>query len=280
MRQSVEPGRGISISSLAYDYPARCLVPEHVHASDQLIYAPRGVMEVRVGQNFWLIPPQFALWIPAGTPHRIRTPRAVHMRTLYLRPGMARQMPGHCTVLHVTPLLRELIVEIVRLGRLRARAAQEAALKTVLVSNLRPSAIKTPIRLALPQDRRAETVALAAMADMGKNQSLQALCETAGASTRTIERIFQRELGTNFETWRRQARLMKAIELLVAGYSVKETAFRVGYRQTGTFVTMFRDTFGEDPEGLGVTPRQQPLGRGNDRPGLKALPSFSCFPDS
>jgi AraC-like DNA-binding protein len=41
---------------------------------------------------------------------------------------------------------------------------------------------------------------------------------------------------------------MKAIELLVAGNSVKETAYRVGYRQTGAFVTMFRDTFGKTPK--------------------------------
>ena len=41
---------------------------------------------------------------------------------------------------------------------------------------------------------------------------------------------------------------MKAIELLVAGYSVKETAYQVGYRQTGAFVTMFRHTFGKTPK--------------------------------
>jgi AraC-like DNA-binding protein len=41
---------------------------------------------------------------------------------------------------------------------------------------------------------------------------------------------------------------MKAIELLVGGYSVKETAHKVGCRQTGAFVTMFRDTFGKTPK--------------------------------
>jgi len=41
---------------------------------------------------------------------------------------------------------------------------------------------------------------------------------------------------------------MKAIELLVAGYSVKETACQVGYRHTGAFVTMFRHTFGKTPK--------------------------------
>ena len=247
MRHSLEPGPGVSISSLAYDYPPACVVPEHAHASDQLIYATRGVMEVTVMQSFWLIPPQFALWIPAETRHKIRMPSAVYMRTLYLRRGIADKMPNHCVVLHVTPLLRELIVEAVRLGRLRSRFAFHTALKAVLVANLH-TAMSVPTRLAIPEDRRGAAVAAAAMADPVNNRSFKALCDNAGASTRTIERIFQRQVGTSFENWRRQARLMKAIELLVAGHSVKETAYQVGYRQTGAFVTMFRNTFGKTPK--------------------------------
>jgi len=247
MRHSVEPGPGVSVSSFAYDYPPSCVVPEHAHKSDQLIYATRGVMEVTVRQNFWLIPPQFALWVPACTRHKIRMPCAVYMRTLYLRPGTADKMPNCCAVLHVTPLLRELIVETVRLGRLRSRVALHSALKAVIVAHLH-TAMTVPTRLAIPEDRRAAAVAAAAMADPVNNRSFKALCDHAGASTRTIERIFQRQLGISFETWRRQARLMKAIELLVAGNSVKETAYQVGYRQTGAFVTMFRDTFGKTPK--------------------------------
>jgi AraC-like DNA-binding protein len=247
MRQSIEPGPGVSISSLSYDYPPACVVPEHAHKSDQLIYATRGVMEVTVMQSFWIIPPQFALWVPAETRHKIRMSGAVSMRTLYLRPGTAGKMPNCCAVLHVTPLLRELIVEAVRLGRLRWRVALHAALRAVIVANLH-TAMSVPTRLTMPEDRRAAAVAAAAIADPVNNRSFKALCDNAGASTRTIERIFQRQVGTSFETWRRQARLMKAIELLVTGYSVKETAYQVGYRQTGAFVTMFRDTFGKTPK--------------------------------
>src|SRR5579863_3958516 len=59
-----DPRPGISVSTLAYEYPADYQVPEHAHGSDQLIYAVRGVMEVFSDQNMWLIPPQFAIWIP------------------------------------------------------------------------------------------------------------------------------------------------------------------------------------------------------------------------
>src|SRR5271166_4236223 len=116
-----DPRPGVSISTLAYEYPPGFNVPEHSHGSDQVIYATRGVMEVASGAGFWLIPPHFAIWIPAYVTHNIRMPGAVSMRTLYLRPGLASRLSDGCLVLQVTPLLRELIVEAVRLGQLRWR---------------------------------------------------------------------------------------------------------------------------------------------------------------
>jgi AraC-like DNA-binding protein len=51
----------------------------------------------------------------------------------------------------------------------------------------------------------------------------------------------------SFEFWRRQVRLMKGIELLVAGRSVKAVAADVGYRQPSAFVELFRQTLGVTP---------------------------------
>src|SRR5277367_6495445 len=129
-----DPKRGVSVATLAYEYTPGFKVPEHAHGSDQLIYAIRGVMEVYSGQSMWLIPPHFALWIPARTFHRIRMPVAVSLRTLYFRPGTVSRSTS--AVLYVSPLLRELIVETVRIGRLRTRDHHERALRDLTVLNL------------------------------------------------------------------------------------------------------------------------------------------------
>jgi AraC-like DNA-binding protein len=242
-----DPKPGTSISTLAYDYPPEFQVPEHAHGADQVIYATRGVMEVSAGQSFWLIPPQFAIWIPARTRHRIRMPGAVSMRTLYLRRGLAPKLPATCTVLHVTPLLRELIIEAVQTGQLRARHRLHCALRDLIVFHLQ-NASSVPIFLTLPKDPRALAVAQALIANQAHNPSLHSLCAAAGAGVRSVERAFHSELGIDFATWRRQARLMKAVELLAAGSLVKQAAFATGYRQPSAFVEMFRRT-------LGVTPR-------------------------
>jgi AraC-like DNA-binding protein len=241
-----DPKPGVSISTLAYEYPADVDVPEHAHGSDQLIYATRGVMHVSAAESDWLIPPYFAVWIPARTTHRIRMSGAVSMRTLYLRRGLAR-LPASCTVLHVTPLLRELVVEAVRIGQLRLKNPLHGALRDLIVFHLQ-HASPVPTFVTLPRDPRALGVARAVIADQANSPSLRAVCGHIGVSVRTIERTFRREVGVSFESWRRQVRLMKAIELLVGGCPVKEVAFEVGYRQPSAFVEMFRRTLGTTPK--------------------------------
>ncbi|MGO4885301.1 MAG: AraC family transcriptional regulator [Bryobacteraceae bacterium] len=242
-----DPKPGASIATLAYEYPRDFHVSEHAHGSDQVIYATRGVMEVSAGQSLWLIPPQFAMWIPARTMHRLRMPGVVSMRTLYLRPGIAAKLPATCTVLHVTPLLRELIVEAVRIGELRTRNRLHRVLRDLIVFQIE-SASPVPISLTLPTDPRALAVAQALLDNQTDNPSLHSLCAAAGASVRTIERVFRKEVGADFATWRRQARLMKAVELLAAGHLVKQAAFATGYRQPSAFVEMFRKTFAVTPK--------------------------------
>ena len=250
MRQGLlteyDPEPGVSVATLAYEYPPGFLVPEHCHGSDQVIYATRSVMQVRRVRGYWMIPPQFAIWIPALTLHRIRMPRAVSMRTLYLRRELAARSSTACTVLHVTPLLRELIVETVRMGSLRARYSAESAFRDVLIAQLR-EASPVPTFVSMPRDNRALAVAQALIADPAACPSLDVLCAKE-VSIRTMERTFLREVGMSFESWRRQARLMKAVELLVSGCAVKEVAFEVGYRQSSAFVAMFRAALGATPK--------------------------------
>jgi AraC-like DNA-binding protein/mannose-6-phosphate isomerase-like protein (cupin superfamily) len=247
-----DPKPAISIATLSYEYPAHYQVPEHAHGSDQLIYAISGVMQVFSGQSMWLIPPQFALWIPARTQHRIDMARAVSMRTLYIRRGLVTALPSRCAVLHVTPLLRELIVETVCVRQLRMRNRLQRALSDLVISRIE-QATPVPIFVTLPREPRALAVAESVLNNPAQSETLTKLCARVGVSVRTLQRIFRTDVGTGFESWRRQARLTKAVELLVGGASVKEVAFAVGYRQSSAFVELFRRTFGATPKAWAVS---------------------------
>lgn len=242
-----DPPRGTSVSALSYEYPAGSRVPDHAHGSDQLIYAIEGIMEVSSGRSIWTLPPQFALWLPAKTFHQIQTIGLVRMRTLYFRPGMVLCRQSGSSLLYVSPLLRELIIETVRLGRLRRSSPPECALRDLLAVQL-ASATATPLGLTMPSEPRALAVAQLISGKLTDLRSLAKLCAETGVGIRTAQRIFRRELGIDIDTWRRHARLTRAVQLLVAGHSVKEVSSRVGYKQSGAFVEAFRRLFGSTPK--------------------------------
>jgi AraC-like DNA-binding protein len=169
------------------------------------------------------------------------------MRTLYFRCGLVRTPSLASAVRHVTPLLHELIVEAARIGKLRARQHHERALRDLLVLHLE-SASSVPTFVPLPRDQRALALAQKVLSVPEQAKPLANLCRDASVSVRTLQRIFRKEIGVDFETWRRQARLTKAVEFLVAGRSVKEVSFGVGYRQPSAFVGAFRKVFGMTPK--------------------------------
>ena len=168
------------------------------------------------------------------------------MRTLYFRPRVVEHRPLGSSLIYVAPLLRELIVEAVRLRRLRLRNLVECALRDLLAAQL-AKATAAPMGLTMPAEPRALAVAQLIIRDLANTRPLARLCADAGASIRTVQRIYRRELGIDIDTWRRQVRLTRAVQLLVAGYSVKEVSFTVGYRQSSAFVEAFRRLFGSTP---------------------------------
>ena len=99
----------------------------------------------------------------------------------------------------------------------------------------------------LPRDPRALRVAQAFIDAPGSRERVADLCRRCAVTPRTIQRLFVRDVGMNFEAWRRQARLMKGVELLMHGHSVAAVAASVGYQQPNAFITLFRQTLGTTP---------------------------------
>ena len=76
---------------------------------------------------------------------------------------------------------------------------------------------------------------------------LHEVARGAGASTRTIERLFRDETGLSFGAWRQRARLARALQLLADDATVTQAAIAVGYESVSAFVAAFRRTVGITP---------------------------------
>jgi len=250
IRQRVEvcPPLPSPVTALAYDLEHGRIIPEHLHPEDQLVYASQGVMTVRTNAGTWVVPAQRAVWIPAGTPHSILMSGAVSMRTVYLRARMVRRLPRTCCVVNVSPLLQHLIVHLCTCGKLSRRAKVHAHLIDVLIDQL--DAVKTvPLQLPTPSDPRAARVATALQSDLGESRSVDWACKEAGASKRTIERLFRHETRLSLGKWRQQLRLLRSLQLLAAGEKIASAALEAGYSTPSAFIAMFR-------KALGTTPRK------------------------
>jgi len=224
------------------------VIPAHQHPEDQLVYASQGVMTVRTEAGTWVVPAQRAVWIPAGIPHSVQMSGAVSMRTIYLRARMVRRLPRACCVINVSPLLQQLIVHLCSYGKLSRRSKVHAHLIDVLVDQL--EAVKTvPLQLPTPSDQRAARVAAALQSDLGESRSVDWACKKAGASKRTIERLFRQETRLSLGKWRQQLRLLRSLQLLAAGEKITSAALEAGYSTPSAFIAMFR-------KALGTTPRK------------------------
>ncbi|HKD80443.1 MAG TPA: helix-turn-helix transcriptional regulator [Candidatus Angelobacter sp.] len=234
------------ITTLAHDYPAGHVIPLHFHERDQLVYASHGVMTVRTSSDTWVVPPARAVWIPATVAHAIVMSGAVSMRTLYLKPRLAKSLPRNCCVVNVSPLLKELILHACGVRLLRKTTSWQRHVIDVVLDQLQTVQM-VPLQLPHLSDPRALRIADAMMANPGNTQTLAQICRAGGASKRTVERLFQEETGMTFGKWRQQLRLMQAMRLLADGAKVTHSALEAGYSTPSAFISMFRKTLGTTP---------------------------------
>ncbi len=236
----------ILVRSLGLLLPRDQRIEAHQHDWHQLVYATEGAMRVDSRTESWFVPPDRAVWMPAGFEHAIQMTGRVRMQTVYLRPGLSQHPSLHCGVIAVSPLLRELVLETLQRGMLLRTIPEQARLAAVLIDQVvRPCEASLQIRL--PRDARARTVARKVQADLSMVQPIGQLVQECGASVRTIERLFVQETGLSFGRWLQRIRALHAIERLGAGDSVTDAALAVGYDSTSAFIAMFKRVLGKTP---------------------------------
>lgn len=234
------------IATLKSDYARGHVFHEHFHERDQLIYACDGVMTVTTSQGIWVVPAQRAVWIPARIPHAVRVSTSVSLRTLYLRSRLARALPRSCCVVNVSSLLRELILNACNFTTLDRKIPRQAHLISVILDQL--ELLRTvPLQLPSPKDPRARRVAQVLASESNDDMPLNEICRLAGASRRTIDRCFYKDISMSLGKWRQQLRLMRALQLLAEGEKIAHVAASAGYSTASSFVSCFKRTLGTTP---------------------------------
>ena len=234
------------IAPLARDYAGPSRRDWHHHRRGQLLYASAGVMTVSTAAGTWVVAPEQAVWVPPGVEHQVTHAQDIAMRTLYIDPGVAAGLPADCCVVAVPALLRALILRAIEIGLDYAAEGPGARIMAVILDELR-ALTPEPLHLPQPRDPRLLKVTGAMIDDPADGRPLGAWARGAGASERTLARLFMKETGLTFGEWRERLRLVTAVARLAEGAAVTAVALDLGYQSPSAFIAMFRRSLGETP---------------------------------
>lgn len=235
------------VQGLEREYPPGF---EAVHSHEyhaQVMYVVNGSMTVETAHGVWVLPPNRALWIPAGVAHTFKHARPISLRAVYVRMDTAGIPPWErCSVLNVSTLVRELILACAQLPPAYPTNGREMRLATVLLDHL-VLLQQDAFFLPDPLDKRAVKAASLVKRSPNDTRPLKEIARQVGASARTLERLFSAETGMGFGAWRQRLRMMVALESLASGETVSTTAAGIGYESSSSFISAFRSVFGCSP---------------------------------
>ena len=237
------------VAAVARAYAEGTATPLHRHRRGQLLHAASGIMRIETEKAAWLVPPARALWMPPGTPHKVTMRSHVTMRTLYIDAGVAGGLPAVPTFIEVSGLLRELIR-----AALEEPAAYDEAGRGGLIARLILNELAglqdRAFGVPMPRDPRALRVASFLLDHPETEHDLDTWAERAGASRRTLARLFRSETGLSFGEWRARLRAVEGLARLSSGVQVTQAAASVGYGSASAFTAMVRRTLGAAPRHL------------------------------
>ena len=221
-------------------------IQAHHHEWGQLVFSFSGVVRVSTERHTFLVPPSRAVWIPRGVVHAVTAVERCDLRTLYLlEPPSAEACWEGCRVLEVSPLLRELVVALAALSA-EVASPREAWLAALIRDEL-AQARSLRLGVDLPRDKRLRRLCEAMLEAPQRHARLEDWATEAGASARTISRLFRQELGSSYAQWRQQALLAHALRLAARRHPMQLIAAELGYASPSAFSAMVTRTVGMPP---------------------------------
>lgn len=216
--------------------------PLHQHRKGQLILALHGGITCEVANAMWMVPPQYAVWIPGSMPHHNRATPNARLCFLFIEPG-AVTLPEQCCTLKITPFIRELIL---KLAEDRKPSAQRDRLVQVLFDEL-PSLPVAQLHLPVSGHPKIRVMVDYMARHPQESRTLNQWAALLAMSERNLSRLIVKETGLNYRRWRHQLQLIQALQMLVAGKGVQQVAQGLGYDSTTAFITMFKKGLGQTP---------------------------------
>lgn len=217
----------------------------HQHRKGQLIMALHGAITCEVERAKWMVPPQYAVWIPGGIPHSNHVTAGAELCFLFIEPE-AVSLPERCCTLKISPLCRELILSLATRSDSQRAEPQTQRLTQVLFDEL-PQQPQEQMQLPVSGHPKIRKMVETMAQEPAQWQTLGQWADVFAMSERNLARLVVKETGLSFRRWRHQLQLILALQALVDGRNVQQVAQLLGYDSTTAFITMFKKGLGQTP---------------------------------
>ncbi len=222
-------------------------IQAHRHDWGQLVFSISGAVRVNTAHATYLVPPARAVWIAPTVVHAVTAVERADLRTVDLHPapGGGPVWQG-CRVIEVTPLLRELVMQLAISPEAADDPRREHCIASLVLDELK-HAKSLRLGVDLPQDKRLRRLCEAMLDEPLRHADLEGWAAEVGASARTVSRLFRDELGSSYAQWRSQVLLARALTLAARKMPMSLIAHELGYASASAFTAMVTRTVGMPP---------------------------------
>ena len=221
-------------------------VIKHNHKWGQLLYTSKGVIQIVTDDGRYILPSGQAVWLPPYIEHQVLCRYGASFHNLHIDFPYCAPLGESVYTFNVLPLLRELILSMCEWAVDYEMTEERQRLGDVLIDLLK-AAPSTGLFMPSINDKRLLPIIEGISANPCDKKTLEQWGNIVGASSRTLNRLFNQYFGFGFSKWKQKFKIIKSLDLLSDGYATQEISSTLGYESSSAFISAFKKHLGFPP---------------------------------
>lgn len=235
-----------------HDLMGEHFIETHKHDKAQFLYTEGGLVYVKTSTQTYFLPARHYMWIPAGITHSIYpSSPEVKMRNLYFPVKKDENIfYSQEGIYPVNNLLLQLLLFTKQWNGNIKKSQKDKYPIVLALKVLLPQLSKQPLLLNLPQpkDERLIKISEYLLENLHKELKSTSIATHFNMSSKTLYRLFKKDVQISFIQYYTLLRMFKALEfLLTQQFTIAEVALKVGYNSVPTFSNTFTKIIGKRP---------------------------------
>lgn len=230
-------------------------LPMHSHNKHQMSYVEGGVAFLNTKKKSYFFPARHFIWIPAGREHTVTSRTSVKMvHNIFFPKNVIpadHKLQKHGGIFPVTNLLMEMIYYTANWKRDIEKVHHASKFEFMIaLKNIVLDVTKNPLPVVLPttENEILRPILIFIHRNIENPLTLEGVAKNFGQSSRTLSRLFKKNMEMSFLQYVKLTRIIKSMELLLQSeLSITQIAYSCGYNSLSAFSFAFQQIVHRSP---------------------------------